>query len=149
MVAGYDEGRDPLAGETLEAVAEGNLGTQRAVGALEHVAGNQHRIDLLGQGQVHDSIPAAQCGIAQGAGDPLWNRLAQAEERAVEVQVARMDEPEPHPLSEPRGSGTRSDPKGSRLRRRHRWSGRPVPHRSGRRWRSCRSWGWLRRPPRS
>ena len=47
MVAGDDEAGDARVGEALQAVAEDELATQRAVGVLEGVAGDEQEVGLL------------------------------------------------------------------------------------------------------
>jgi hypothetical protein len=96
VVAGHHERGDPAIRKASEPVAEGQLPAQGPVRVLERVPGDQEEVDLLGESEINDVVPSADGRLAERLSDARWRVVGQPDERAIEVQVAGVDEPERH-----------------------------------------------------
>ena len=94
MVAVADEGAYTGPVELRQPIDEAQLGPQAPVRSVIDVAGDQQGIHLLLEAEIDDVPVGVEGGAAQGIGDVGGSLVADALERAVQVQIGRVDEAE-------------------------------------------------------
>ena len=92
VVAVANEGPDADVMEPVQAVDEFALGAKAAVRPIVDVSSHEQRVHLLSNAQFDDVFVGLERCVANGARDIVRGCCPQSPERAVEMQIGRMDE---------------------------------------------------------